>query len=197
MVLIRTPWFSFLTWPRPGSLYYRDLGISAPGCWLTCIPKNVWHRGPSFCPMTGLWQATRTHCSHFLLISDACGVSRSLAQPWAPGNSPGKLALTSCLTPRGLGGGGPHDGVGAACMAIACRTPVGVEKHPPTLRAAPSPIHTVLCRQRTSGSSALDLCCPCQWKALVMNCNKSPIQWSLRLTCPKLLRIMEQDSGSK
>ena len=32
----------------PWPLFYRDLGISAPGCWLTCIPENIWHRSPSF-----------------------------------------------------------------------------------------------------------------------------------------------------
>lgn len=100
MVWIRTLRLSFLTWPCPGS-YTTETWESLPLAAGSHVSLKISGTGALPLPYDGPVAAKRTHCSHFLLLSDACRILRSLSQPQAPGNSPEKLALTLLLDPRG------------------------------------------------------------------------------------------------
>ena len=100
LVSIRTPRLSSLTWPFPGPCS-TETWESLPLAAGSHVSLKISGTGALPLPYDGPVIATRTHWSHFLLLSDACGVLRSLSQPQAPGNSPEKLALTLLLDPWG------------------------------------------------------------------------------------------------
>lgn len=185
----------------PWILHYRNLRISAPGCWLRYFPKNICYRVPSFTPWQAPRQAASSGQSHFLLPSEACGLlgthsyhlgNREQPRKAGPGPaawpcSPTKCAwrwLSSCWD-------------GAACMVISFGSPNGSYKNPPTFRVASGLSHTVPHRWGNHLSYLFDLHCPYQWKTLVMNYNESHNQLPFMLTYSEMPRIMEQDLGTK